>query len=227
MSKFQVLLWAEEPNAAFFKALRDYAQSLSERAGLRSVQLNLADADVAAAADKRMSAQNAELFDAMLSWQSEGEAAEVLATLPPTCKRLACYEVDAEEPLPHRGRAEKGGERTPGFSQVALLRCPGFLSYEQWLSDWKGRHTKVAIETQSTFRYVQNRVLTRPPEATAYDAVVEECFPAEAMHDAEAFYDAKGKPALLAERLQTMMESCAKFIDFNEIEVVPTSEYRF
>ena len=141
--------------------------------------------------------------------------------------RRACYEVDAVEPLPNTACPAAPGERTEGFSQVALLRCPSFLSYEDWLSYWKTTHTGVAIETQSTFRYVQNRVVARPAEALPYDAIVEECFPTAAMTSAEAFYDAEGQAELFQQRLQAMMESCGKFIDFSEIEVVPTSEYCF
>lgn len=227
MRKFQLFLWAKAAGPAFFASLQEQARSLSATSGVSRVQLNLADADVEAAADKRMGQGDAPLFDALCSfyWQSQGEPDAVVAALSAGAERVACYEVEAEEPLPNTEHRAEAGSRTEGFSQVALLRCPSFLSYDDWLSYWKTTHTGVAIETQSTFRYVQNRVVARPPAAVPYDAIVEECFPAAAMSSAEAFYDAEGKPELLQQRLQAMMESCAKFIDFSEIEVVPTSEY--
>ena len=229
MRKFQLLIWAQDASPAFFEALREQAFALSSIEGVSGVQLNLADADVADAADKRMASTESPLFDALcsFSWQAQSEPEAVIRALSANANRLACYEVDAEEPLQNAAHRSEPGARTEGFSQVALLRCPSFLSYEDWLRYWKTTHTGVAIDTQSTFRYVQNRVVGRPPEAAPYDAIVEECFPAAAMTSAEAFYDAEGQPALFRQRLQAMMESCAKFIDFSEIEVVPTSEYRF
>ena len=229
MRKFQVLIWAQDASPAFFARLREQALALSSTDGVSAVQLNLADSDVEPAADKRMANGDSPLFDAVCSfcWQAQSQPDTVLSMLASVGGRLACYEVDAAEPLPNTACPAAPGERTEGFSQVALLRCPSFLSYEEWLSYWKTTHTGVAIETQSTFRYVQNRVVARPAEALPYDAIVEECFPTAAMTSSEAFYDAEGQAELFQQRLQAMMESCGKFIDFSEIEVVPTSEYCF
>jgi hypothetical protein len=41
---------------------------------------------------------------------------------------------------------------------VAFLEKPDFLTYEEWLDHWQGDHTRVPIETQSTFLYIQNVV---------------------------------------------------------------------
>jgi hypothetical protein len=91
---------------------------------------------------------------------------------------------------------------------------------------WQGSHTQVAIDTQATFGYRQNLVVRGIGEDTpAFDAIVEENFPPEAMTSDHAFYDTGGDEALLAERMTAMMESCARFIDFESIDVVPMSEY--
>jgi len=60
----------------------------------------------------------------------------------------------------------------------------------------------------------------------AFIAIIEECFPYEAMSDPEVFYDAENNPELLAKNSKVMMSSCEKFIDFKKIEVIPTSRYR-
>ena len=231
MRKIQIFLWASELSSDFFtRVLAEVPPALLALDGLSRLQLNLADEDVAAAADKRIASDGVALFDAMCSFYIEADttldqAIEALATV--ACK-VAVYQVDAEEPLRNTRYPVAAGQRTPGFSQVALLRCPSFLSYEQWLGYWKNTHTQIAIETQSTFRYVQNRVVSGLNEdGGVYQAIVEECFPAGAMTSAEAFYNADGQPELCQQRMQVMLESCAKFIDFNEIDVQPTSEYCF
>jgi len=46
------------------------------------------------------------------------------------------------------------------------------------------------------------------------------------MTDSQVFYDAKDNPELFTKNAQIMMDSCEKFIDFQKIEVIPTSRYR-
>ena len=46
------------------------------------------------------------------------------------------------------------------------------------------------------------------------------------MTDPAIFYAAENDPELLAKHTKIMMDSCEKFIDFNKIEVIPTSRYR-
>jgi hypothetical protein len=57
------------------------------------------------------------------------------------------------------------------------------------------------------------------------DAIVEENFPAEAMTDREVFYNAVGNPALKAANEKRMIDSCVRFIEFDRIDCIPTSEY--
>jgi hypothetical protein len=70
-------------------------------------------------------------------------------------------------------------------------------------------------------------VLPLTHDAPAYDAFVEECFPAEAMTDPQAFFDAVGDQAIFDANLATMMDSCGRFIDFARIDVIPTSQHDF
>lgn len=230
MTKHQVLLWAPAADQGYFSyLLQSVATRLLDLPGVARLQFNLADEAVAAAADKRISGYDT-LFDAMCSFVAADDAtvSEALAVLSDGAERIAVYRVEEEEPLPNKLHWTAPGERTPGFSQLALLHCPSSMAYEEWLSYWKQTHTEIAIATQSTFRYVQNRVLSGLNSAGgAYSAIVEECFPAEAMTSAEVFYAAPGKPDLCQRHMQEMMESCTKFIDFREIEVLPTSEYCF
>ena len=118
-------------------------------------------------------------------------------------------------------------ERTYGFSQVSFLQVPARLSYEAWRKIWFEEHTPVGIATQANFLYVHN-VIVMPltPGAPPFRGIVEECFPPEAMRDSQAFYNAVGDEARHQRHVELMMQSCARFIDFDRIDVIATSEYR-
>jgi hypothetical protein len=202
--------------------------------GTRALRLAVVDSAVAPAADKRMARQSP-LPDALLSlWlDNAGDRAAQEALMGGACAHYQVLQVTESEPLVNRNQPPGADGRVPGFCQVAFLETPPRLSREAWLADWQGRHTQVAIETQSTFAYRQN-VVVRSLECAAAapegwvppNAVVEENFPAAAMTSAHAFY-AAGDDAELAARLEAMMSSCARFIDFDRIEVVVMSEYAF
>jgi len=139
--------------------------------------------------------------------------------------RLAGWLVLESVPLVNARHVVPPGERLPGLYNVAFLEKPDALGYDEWLARWQGSHTRVAIETQSTFAYVQNvlvRAVTADPPP--WTAIVEEAFPAEASTDPMVFYRADS-PEELAEHQRRMMESCATFIDFARIETHPMSAY--
>ncbi|OZA55499.1 MAG: hypothetical protein B7X78_10680, partial [Sphingomonadales bacterium 39-62-4] len=119
-------------------------------------------------------------------------------------------------------------ERTWGWSQASFISFRPDMTREAAIAHWHTHHTRVAIETQSNFEYVQN-LIVRPltENAPAYDAIVEECFPLEALDQPEAFYDAMGNAAKFDANLAAMMDSCAGFIDFTRIDVIPTSQFDF
>lgn len=151
-----------------------------------------------------------------------GPVEEVLAGV---ASRLAGYLVLESVPIVNTKHVAPLGERIPGLYTVAFLEQPHFLTYEEWLDRWQGFHTRVAIETQSTFLYIQN-VLVRPVtrDAPPWTAIVEEAFPAEAATDPMVFYNADS-PEKLAQHQRRMMESCERFIDFARLETHPMSAY--
>ena len=151
--------------------------------------------------------------------------APIEAALARVSARLAGYLALESVPIVNTTHVAPLGERTPGLYTVAFLERPDFLTYEAWLERWQGHHTRVAIETQRTFLYIQNvlvRALT--PEAPPWTAIVEEAFPAEAATDPMQFY-AADTPAELAEQQRRMFESCRTFIDFSQLESRPFSAY--
>ncbi|WP_373083078.1 EthD domain-containing protein [Zhongshania sp.] len=230
MRKVIYLMWTDTPGTEFEARLLSWlAPELRAQQGVRGVQLNIVDAAVAPAVGLRME-NSAQGFDAMCSLylDESAELAVLQEYIQSCCVQFSRYHVDEFEPLANTSQLAGLGERTPGFSQVAMLRCPQSMAYEDWLAYWRGVHTQIAIDVQASFRYVQNVVSELAGnDVTCYHAIVEECFPAEAMTSSEAFYNAVGDQEKFERHLQKMMESCQKFIDFDEIDVVQTSEYRF
>jgi hypothetical protein len=156
--------------------------------------------------------------------QSYGEqAGTAIELLSEQCRSVAAYLVTESVPLlPPRTEL---GDRTTGLANIALLRRPDRLDRDAWLARWQLHHTKVAIETQSTFGYTQNtvwRALT--PDAPPIDGIVEELFPAEAISDLHAFFGA-ADDLDLDDRMSRMIESTSAFGANENIDTVPTSRY--
>lgn len=138
------------------------------------------------------------------------------------CENYCGYLVTESEPLKP---AEVEGERGDGMNQVVFLKRPDRLARGEWLQLWLDRHTPVAMATQSTFAYRQNLVVRAlTPQAPAIDAIVEEAFPADAMTSRRAFHGVDTDAEADA-RLGQLIESCARFIDFEALNVTPMSDY--
>ena len=214
---------------AFAERLRGTVAERLFTLGARGLQLNLADADVAPAAGLRQE-NNRPLPDATLSlWvdsantESRRPFDDVLTEIS---SRQAAYLVCESVAIRNTRFPAHPGQRTHGFSQIAFLSCPPRLTREAWLDIWRNHHTRVAIDTQDNFLYVQNLVVRALTHGAApLDAIVEEAFPPAAMTDPMAFFDAVGDEAKFQKNLAAMMDSCNRFIDFDRIDVLPTSQY--
>jgi len=194
--------------------------------GALSLQLNLADEGVAAGAALRLLSRP--VPDGLVAFwmHSANTRAACQAALAESHDRIAGYLV-TESRVKDAPPAPPGPDgRSWGFSLVGMLQRPPRLTEAEWLRIWLGSHTAVAVETQPTFRYVQN-VVTRPltEDPPVLGSIVEEGFPIAALSDPAAFYDAVGNPAKHAENHRRMMESCHRFIDFDKIDSIPTSEF--
>lgn len=207
--------------------LAELPAALRQLPSVYGARLAVADSAVQPAAGRRMESHPPVPVAMVSLWVDyAGEA-----SWQPLVSRLAArnsgYLVAEAEPLASaRIHPAAIGERVYGMCQVAWLRKPAQLGRQEWLEIWKGGHTRVAIDTQSTFGYRQNVVVQAlSADAPPCDAIVEEHFPPEAMTSDHAFYDSGGDEALLQQRVSAMIESCARFIDFEHIDVVPMSEY--
>ncbi len=159
-------------------------------------------------------------------WVEQHYAEQVGAALDavrPAAESVAAYLVTESAPMPPP--PSPPGRRAAGLANIALLRRPADLDETTWLNRWQRDHTPVAIDTQSTFGYVQNYVV-RPltPDAPPVSAIVEEMFPIEAVSSLHAFFGA-ADDADLAERMGRMIASTAAFGANVDIDVVPTGRY--
>mgnify|MGYP006161280751 CR=1 FL=1 len=139
------------------------------------------------------------------------------------------YLVTESEPLPNVRLDVASIRRTTGFDQVCFLQKPVTQDYSDWLYNWQGLHTQVAIDTQSTCRYTQNLVVRSLTEgALDLHGIVEEGWPDQtAMYDPFVFYNAIGDEEKMHRNSQLMMESCSRFIDFEgePCDLIGMSQY--
>ena len=210
--------------------LRESCAPALLRLGARSVQINVTDPVLGHPFGVEPEPGADHIVAAVSVWLDSAEGTRVASALPdpgPSGARWHGWLVCESEPRPNRTQPPGPDGRVPGFAQIVALTRPPHMSWGEWRQAWQGGHTPVAINTQSTFRYVQN-VVFRPVTAGAppYAAIVEECFPAEAATDLHVFFDAVGDEARLARHMAAMSESCDRFMD-GVAPVSWTSEWVF
>jgi hypothetical protein len=194
-------------------------------AGAHRLQVNLDDADVAAAPLRFGPGTS---ISAVVSVWTDGPVPDIVVAVRNVDPSADGWSV--EERLPIEPPAVPDGVRADALANVALLRRPATMTPEDWRTDWLGRHTAVAIETQGTFGYVQNPVTERIMGAvtgnvTDVAGIVEELFPMAGMTDSHAFYGSGGDDDELKRRFTRLMESVERFGADKELDLVPTSRY--
>jgi hypothetical protein len=200
--------------------------------GVCKLRISIVDDEVESAASLRQ--ENIQpLMNAMLTlWvDSSVYRAKQEAIIGANVDHFHAYLVTESEAIVNTQHPAVEGERTFGMNEVVFLQRPEHLSYEQWLDTWLNSHTQIAIDTQSTFGYRQNVVVRKLSEdGPDIDAIIEENFPPEAMTSQHAFYDAfdadgNNDDSQLQANSKAMIDSVMRFIDFDKLDVMPTSEY--
>jgi hypothetical protein len=219
------VLWrGDEPAEAFTTRLRALMEALPGQ-GAQRIRIGVPDVPLPRDdpyADMRSHAPSG-FVSFWLNSAYYRHAAEALVR--EVAPKLAGYAVQESTILPNAAPA--AGAREPGFLQVCgFSASPGLTRAALW-DAWLGTHTAVAVETQATVFYNQN-VVIRPltDAAPAWDAIVEERFPAAALNDRNTYFAAGDDPARMAANIARMGESCAKFIDFATITLMNCGEYR-
>ena len=228
MEKLIYAIWRAESdsredfNARLLEHLPERIDALA-----RGLRINLQDSSVEGGTSPRLIATEPQMEAVVQLWvdsASQTLCAAVESALASVASRTEGWLVCEATPLVNETYAP--GTPTEGFSQLAFLQKPSTLDHETWRSNWQNLHTDVAISTQSTFEYVQNLVVRRVSEvAGPYAAIVEECFPMEALTDPALYFNAPGNPEALVAHTQQMMESCARFMDMSGCDCIPTRQY--
>jgi hypothetical protein len=230
MEKLIYAFWRDgEPAAAVRQRFLAAAAPAIRGLGAERLQLNIADfTDLRGALPNFSIASTNPPPDGIVSFwlTSAWRRDPVERLLRGTFSRVAGFVVAESTILRNVEHPARAGERTAGLSQVTFLQVPPRLDPAEWRRTWFEEHTPVAIETQANFRYVQNVVvMPLARDCPPVSGIVEECFPTEALRDRAVFFDAVGDPAELRRRVQLMQQSSAKFIDFDRLDVIATSEY--
>ena len=228
MEKIVFKLWRSD-----FDSLEKFKKSLlvdlpkTLESLISELQINIADEDVneAAALAKTNYSQNPDAI-VFIKVASQYYSENIISILQSFAIKVEGFIV-SESIILQDDSKDHQGKRSEGFSQVVFLEKPLEMTEFDWFDHWTHHHTKIAIETQSNFTYIQNTVV-RPlqKDSPNFIAVIEECFPSEAMSNPSIFYNAENDSELLLKNTELMMDSCSRFIDFQKIEVIPTSRYR-
>jgi EthD domain len=231
MEKVVCALWAgpDEAREAFNARLLGALPAALEAAGASQVRLNLRDDAVKPASALVQQWQDPQQDAVVQFWLASANVMfrqGIDAALAAYCHRFAAWLVTESTIIANTEHPAAKGARTWGWSQASFISFRPDLSHAEASAIWHSHHTRVAIETQANFEYVQNLfVLPLTAGAPPYDAFVEECFPREAMTSPHAFFDAVGDEAKFHAHLGAMMDSCNRFIDFTRIDILPTSQY--
>lgn len=239
MEKVIAALWAPEgeSHAEYGARLLATLPAALVEAGAQAVRLNVRDAAAApgsALVQQWQAPQQAAIAQFWMPSANARFREGVDAVLETHSSRFAAWLVcestiiaNTEHPC-SRNVSPGKHERTWGWSQASFISFRPDMTREAAIAHWHSHHTRMAIETQSNFEYVQNLIVCPlTDDAPGYDAFVEECFPLEALDEPQAFFDAVGDVDKFAANLAAMMDSCAGFIDFTRIDVIPTSQFDF
>ena len=226
MEKIFCILWGTEQG----RPLTGAAEKLAD-AGATNIRINVRDEAVAAGSGLVQS-RGEPLPDAALQfWVPSSNAIfrkPFDAIINQYCDHFHSWLVAESQIIANEKQPPAVGQRTDGFAQLAFLTLPPDSDWKTWRKLWRDGHTRVAIDTQSNFEYLQNLVVEPLTDgAPPYVAIVEECFPIEALTDPLVFFDAVGDQEKFDRNLAAMMESCARFIAPGSIDVFPTSQYVF
>ncbi len=225
MEKIVCALW--QPSATLIAEL----PGALAKSGANHVRINVQDEAVVTGASLKQAWQNPQQDALVQFWLPSanpiftGDAFDAVAR---HCDRFAAWLVAESTIIRNTRHPPVAGQRAEGWAQLAFLSLPENMNRREWRAVWRDYHTRVAVDTQANFEYIQNYVVEPlTPDAPAYVGIVEECFPLAALTDPFVFFDAVGDAEKFQRNLDTMMESCGRFITPGTIDVIPTSQFNF
>jgi hypothetical protein len=216
---------AEQSNEACFSLLQNILVPQLKTGGAHRASLCVHDRAVQSANWRVISNCQPTIRAVLFVWlDSANEHRLIEKLIESHADIVAGYLLTESEPLPPID-LPADGERVNGLMQLAFLKIPDNLSGPEWLRIWREDHTQIAVKNQSTFVYRQNLVVhSLRDHDPGFAAIVEECFPNEAMESDLIFYGASDDVDLHT-RQKNIWNSSKRFIKLDDLDVLPTSEY--
>ena len=118
----------------------------------------------------------------------------------------------------------RSGERFSGTIQLCCFERREGLSDEALEHIWFQEHVQVALDTQNTLGYRQNRVLRSSHEPL--DGIVEEHFPIEAANSLTAFFANGDDEAKMMSNIHVLTESSERVLNLERSSVIHMTEHR-
>ncbi len=229
MEKLIYVIWKdpEEDPAAFRDKLLGAPCTALRSQGAKKLAVSLVDEHVEYGLGSRITSMENPIAGFISFWlDTHLGRAPCEEIIQGASSRAAGYLVLESTPIVNTTSRAALGARTPGINTIGFLKVPEWMSYDEWREVWQGSHTQVAIETQSTFLYIQNVVVRALTEdAPLWAAFVEEGFPKQSPLDPHVFYASGGSQEKLEENLGRMITSVQRFIELPELESHLFSQY--
>ena len=154
-----------------------------------------------------------EFSDAAIDWQCAVGVAKQLEAEVHWCKGTT----PLTPPL-------QSGETFSGTIQLCCFERRKGLSDEALEHIWFQEHVHVALDTQNTLGYRQNRVLRSSHDRL--DGIVEEHFPIEAANSLTAFFADGDDEAKMMSNIHVLTESSERVLDLERSSVIHMTEHR-
>ncbi len=154
-----------------------------------------------------------EFSDAAIDWQCAVGVAKQLGAEVHWCKGTT----PLTPPL-------QSGETFSGTIQLCCFERRKGLSDEALEHIWFQEHVHVALDTQNTLGYRQNRVLRSSHDRL--DGIVEEHFPIEAANSLTAFFADGDDEAKMMSNIHVLTESSERVLDLERSSVIHMTEHR-
>ena len=154
-----------------------------------------------------------EFSDAAIDWQCAVGAAKQLGAEVHWCKGTT----PLTPPL-------QSGETFSGTIQLCCFERRKGLSDEALEHIWFQEHVHVALDTQNTLGYRQNRVLRSSHDRL--DGIVEEHFTIEAANSLTAFFADGDDEAKMMSNIHVLTESSERVLDLERSSVIHMTEHR-
>lgn len=154
-----------------------------------------------------------EFSDAAIDWQCAVGVAKQLGAEVHWCKGTT----PLTPPL-------QSGETFSVTIQLCCFERRKGLSDEALEHIWFQEHVHVALDTQNTLGYRQNRVLRSSHDRL--DGIVEEHFPIEAANSLTAFFADGDDEAKMMSNIHVLTESSERVLDLERSSVIHMTEHR-